>query len=271
MSTAALQRVYVRMLFDPELVARVYADIDAALTDEELSAKEKSWLVACDRRLFSADPLRRRRTLKGLLDEFKASAALAVSATKRLVVLDAFFSSTPFHRTIQHRGSLALAFAEYLISLEALDPRIPAVAAIERAIARARRGRISKKQPEPFDPDAAYGLASHAALATVPPNALSLMQAVEQVLFEISLAPVAALASDGPNLSHLPPLEPGSATLLATRGEDGNVSLEELPEGLAPLLQAAERVRVGADLDALASSAGASIRGLVSGGLLTRA
>ncbi len=56
MSHAQLQRVVVRMLHDPELVDRVYADPDAALADVDLTADERSWLVAPDRRSWATDP-----------------------------------------------------------------------------------------------------------------------------------------------------------------------------------------------------------------------
>lgn len=238
MSTTALQRVYVRMLFDPAFVARVHANPSAALEGAGLNERERGWLLACDRRLFTADPLRRRRTLKGLLEEYRASSALAVAAGRRLAVLDAFFSSECFHDSVQRRGSMALAYGDYLAGL-GLDPRVAPVSRIERAIAAARRGPVSARKVAAFDPVAAYRVAPHVALARVPSDALAAMQAVEQVLFEISLAPVCALAEDGPDLAAIPTIEGALVTLLAVRGEGDHVSLEELPHGLAALLAVA--------------------------------
>lgn len=274
MSTAALQRVYVRMLFDPTLVERVHTNVDLALQDVELTAQEKAWLLACDRRLFTADPLRPRRTLKGLLEEFKASSALAVNASSRLSVLDAYFASSHFYDAIQHRGSLALSFGDHLASLAHLDSRIPPVAAIEKAIATARRGLVSAKKVAPFDSASAYRLSPHVAIARVPSNALHVMQAVEQVLFEISLAPVAALADDGPNLDQIPAVHGDEVTLLAVRGEGDHVSLEELPEGLADLLALASRTTSGGHLLEAATQAGAdasTLDGLLQDRLLAMA
>ncbi len=257
MSAIALQRVYVRMLFDPSFVEAVFTAPGQALSDVDVTETERTWLLACDRRLFTADPLRRRRSLKALIDEFKGSSALVVSSTRRLATLDAFFSSKVFHDSIQHRRSMALAYADYLSSLAHLDARIGAVATLEGAMAAARRGRRSLKKPPTFDAAERYVTAPGVALAKVPRGTLPVLQAIEQVLFELSLTPVAALADDGPDLRDLPQIEAVSEFLLATRGEGENVSLEELPEGLGELLELARMPIDGAALNARAQSLGA--------------
>jgi hypothetical protein len=257
-SSRDLQRVHVRMLYDPALVDRVFIDADAALADVPLTADERKWLLACDRRLYTADPLRRRRSLKALLDEFKGSSALVVGATRRLADLDAFFSSALFHGCIQHRGSMAFAFADHLASFAPRDPRIAAVAALERALAAARRGRIPLKSSGTLADDARYVLAPHVAPVTLPASTLAVLQAVEQVLFEISLAPVAALADDGPNLAAVPKLADGPPErLLAVRGEADHVGLEEAPEELVRLLEGARQPLAGRHLRDLARALGA--------------
>ena len=43
MSSAAVQRVVVRMLHDPALVEAVYADAEAALAGLDLSDQERAW------------------------------------------------------------------------------------------------------------------------------------------------------------------------------------------------------------------------------------
>ncbi|MFM2152356.1 MAG: hypothetical protein RL199_791 [Pseudomonadota bacterium] len=256
MSTQALQRLYIRCLFDSSLHVRLRQDGRDAAGDADVTDAELGWLLACDPRLFTADAMRPRRSLKALLDEFKASSALAVAATGRLAALDGFFASATFHEAIQDRGSLALAYGTFLASLASHDPRIGAVAAIERALAKARRGR-PPAAPRRFEPSRSYRLAGHVGLATVPSNALAVMQAVEQVLFEIALAPVAALASDGPRLDRVPTLASGDAvTLLAVRGEGDHAALEELPEALAALLSMAGAPVTGAALVECAASLG---------------
>ncbi len=266
MSASGLQRVYVRMLFDPAFVDAVHRDPAEALSGTDVTEVERGWLLACDRRLFTADPLRRRRSLKGLVDEFKGSSALVVARTRKLATLDAFFSSPLFHGVIQQRGSMALAYADYLGTLATLDPRIAAVATLEGAMARARRGRApTPKRVDAFDEKEHYALSPHVALARVPGGTLAVLQGVEQLLFELSLTPVAALAEDGPNTSALPEIDGSQMErYLATRGEGDQVGLEELPEELTLLLEMAAVSIRGAALRARAEALGAD-RGLLEG------
>jgi hypothetical protein len=106
----------------------------------------------------------------------------------------------------------------------------------------------------------------------VPANTLAVMQAVEQVLFEIALAPVAALASDGPRLDGVPALVTSeSVTLLAVRGDGDHAALEELPDALAELLASARSPAVGATLVEQAVHLGGDadvVAGCVRDGLL---
>lgn len=243
MSHRELQRVVVRMLFDPALVDAVYRDAAAALAGVDLTDEERASLTHSDRRRWMADPLRRKRSLKALLDEFKGASALAVAATGRVATLDAFFSSSAFHDCIQTRGSLAMAYAAYLQALGSVDPRITAVARLEAAVASARRGRMPTGPARPFDLSALYVRSSHASPVLLPAGTLEVLQAVEQVLFEISLAPVAALADDGPSLAHVPLLgEADAQALLAERsGEGDHVGLSEATAALVRLLHSADR------------------------------
>jgi hypothetical protein len=143
MSHRTLERVYVRMLFDPAFVAAVYADADAALAGLDLGEDERAHLVAVDRRAWGHDPLRRYRTLRTLAEEFKASTTLALGATRSLASLDAYFSSEEFHAAVQGRGSLALSFADFLERLVAergiAEPQLGDVIRLERMLARCRR------------------------------------------------------------------------------------------------------------------------------------
>lgn len=277
MSAAALQRVVVRLLHDPSFVARVYDDPAAALADVDLTADERRWLVSTDRRRFSADPLRPRRVLRALLDEFRASSALLVQSTRRLATLEHFFGSPEFHRTIQHRGSLAGAFAAYLRTFP-LEPRALAVLALEEALAVARRGRIPSRAAHRLSPDVRYVLSTHVAPLEVPAGALAVFQAVEQVLFELSLNPLAALADDGPDLLTLPALGTGAESYLAELGPDGQARLGESSPALVALLVDARTPRPGEallerarTLGADAAEAGPLLQGLVDDALLVPA
>src|SRR5438105_2578944 len=143
MSYHALQRLVVRLLFDDELVAALYSNPDSVLVDLDLSHSERAQLLAVDRRVWRYDPLRRRRTLRTLVEEFKVSTTLVLSETRSLALLDRFFSSSYFHQSVQQRGSMGLAFAQYLEDLYRRDqskvPQLPDILRLETTLARCRR------------------------------------------------------------------------------------------------------------------------------------
>ena len=116
MSAIALQRVVVRMLFDPTFRDRVYADPMMVLSDVDLTPEERQWLITPDPRAYGVDVHRRSRALTGLLEEYPVAGALAVRCAQGLQRLYGFFAATVFHQCIQQRGSLADAFGVYLAS-----------------------------------------------------------------------------------------------------------------------------------------------------------
>lgn len=229
MSHHALERVYVRMLFDPAFVDRVYADPRAALLGIELTDAERDNLVAVDRRAWGHDPLRRYRTLRTLSDEFKATTTLVLAATRSLGSLDAFFSSDEFHQTVQGRGLLALAFGDYvarLVAERALDsPQIPEVLRLEAMLARCRRELESAKRAgargTADDPDARIGLAPGHAVDRFNANVVAAVNVAERYLFEVGLMPAVALCEDAPRLDRLPEVSSEPAYLLALPGAAG--------------------------------------------------
>ncbi|MES2641826.1 MAG: hypothetical protein V4850_20205 [Myxococcota bacterium] len=124
MTPPDLQRVVVRMLYDPALVERIYGGAPV----EGLDPAARAHLTRVDRRAWATDPYRRARTLQALLEEFPASAAeVGVSG------LDRFFGERAFHAAIQARGSLAEAFGAWIA------PMAGPVAEIERAVVAVRR------------------------------------------------------------------------------------------------------------------------------------
>jgi hypothetical protein len=149
MSGRALYRVMVRMLYDPPFATAVYVDPEPALAGVDLTAAERVWLRRADRRAWGTDPLRRSRSLAGLMEEFPAASAMVVRRAREGTLrpepelLDAFFSSGTFHRMIQEGTSMVLAFGAYLEEPGhggvLADPRVRWVARIESAIARVRR------------------------------------------------------------------------------------------------------------------------------------
>ncbi len=111
MSYTALQRVVVRMLFDPPFIARVYADPERALTGVDLSPAERRWLVTPDRRAYGVDVYRRSRALAELLREFPVSAALIIRAGLGIARLDPYFSTAGFHARFRSAAPSAAASA----------------------------------------------------------------------------------------------------------------------------------------------------------------
>jgi len=143
MSHVALQRVMVRMLYDPEFTAKVLAGDERALDGAPLSAEERAWLREPDPRAWRVDPERPTRSLGVLLQQYPASVALAVRSAGGTAPLAAFFRSDRFHRAVQDRGSMALAFGEHLAALTEAgtlrDRRVLAMARLEQAIVRLHR------------------------------------------------------------------------------------------------------------------------------------
>jgi len=123
------------MLFDPTLVAAVYADADTALRDEDVTSVERSWLTAIDPRRWRADPHRQARALHGLVQEFPVSAAV-YRRTAPLDTLLRYFSSSDFHACIMTGDSLAVVFGGWL--QKALGNAHP-VGALETMICARRR------------------------------------------------------------------------------------------------------------------------------------
>lgn len=253
-----LQRLVVRMLYDPGLVAAVYAGAPVAGLDE----RDRPLLTAVDRRAWGTDPYRRSRSLSALIEEYPASAALV--GVERL---DAFFSSEPFHACIQDRGSLALAFGDWL------SPLAGPMATLERAIASVRRPR-----PEPR-PDL-YATAAHIAPLSVPQGTLALYQDLRA---RLGPNPAATLVSktlrmEAPlRLDDLRrrPTGPEPEHLLVERDDAGEVGVGEASAALVALLEFAMKPRARAHLFTEARALGADpgeeaelIDGLCAEGLL---
>ncbi len=269
MSAGALQRVVVRMLYDPALVEAVYADAAAALADVPLTAAERAWLVAPDRRRWRADPHRRARTLQALLEEYPTAGARAARAFG-LGALDAFFSSPAFHGCVQQRGSLADTFGGFLA---ARGGAVGGLARVEQAVARVRRA-----PPRPDGPGPSAGpwrTAPWVEALFAPAGVLADRQAVLAVLEAHPADPLAALVD--PTVTLPAPAPPGDDRgLIVERAAAGEVAIGEGSEPLVRLL--AERAprdwpalraalcALGAEADEAAEVAA----DLVADGLLVR-
>lgn len=214
MSHHALQALLVRMLFDEELVTTVYANADQALAGIELTESERTQLLSVDRRAWRHDTLRRRRTLRTLVDEFKISTTIILAETRSLASLESYFSSQFFHHSIQQRGSLARGFAEFLLDGcqrgAWIAPQISDLVRLEAAIAGCRRTLArdavyeANELPANISDRARVKLAPGYDVASFQANVIEIIQHVERYLFELSLMPAMALCDDAPRLTGLP-------------------------------------------------------------------
>jgi len=157
MNHLALQRVMVRMLYDPTLVERVQSDPRAALPGVDLTDREFAWLKAPDPRAWTADPERGARSLTVIVQQYPASMAVAYRAAGSLDPFLDYFRNARFHRCIQTGGSMALEFADHLADLTGngivSDARVTPLARLEQAIARLQR--TAPARPPGRDPEAA--------------------------------------------------------------------------------------------------------------------
>jgi len=214
MSHHTLQKLVVRMLFDEEFVEEVYAAPDRTLARLDLTEAEQRQLLSIDRRAWRHDTLRRRRTLRTLVEEFKVSTTIILAETRSLASLEGFFSSQFFHRSVQERASMGLAFAEFLLDgcRQGMwkAPQIPDVVRLEAAIAECRRTLAREgnyeagETPATISDRARVKLAPGYDVAGFQANVIETIQRVEQYLFELSLMPAMALCDDAPRLSGLP-------------------------------------------------------------------
>lgn len=249
MSAAAVQRVIVRMLYDPALVELIYS---GGLLPE-LSFAERELITQTPRGAWGTDPYRRSRTLQALIEEYPVSAAVA-----GLGRLDAFFSSPNFHRAIQSRQRLVWAFATWL------EPLAGPVVVLERAVAEARRDRPRRLAGGMMV--RAPGIRS----VSVPVGALARFEAIRASL---GRDPVATLTRAGP--VPLGAFGPETEWVLTERQADGAISLGTCAEALGMLLAYAGAPRAQEDLLAEAGRLGADpgeeaevVEGLIAEGLL---
>ena len=206
----------VRMLFDEEFVEEVYDAPERALAGLDLTEAERSQLIGVDRRAWRHDPLRRRRTLRTLVEEYKVSTTIILAETRSLASLERFFSSRFFHKSVEERASMGLAFAEFLLDGYRTEswkaPQIPDIVRLEAAIAGCRRtlareGTLAGDLPATISDRTRVRLAPGYDVAGFQANVIATIQRVEQYLFELSLMPAMALCDDAPRLPALPEVD----------------------------------------------------------------
>jgi hypothetical protein len=163
-----------------------------------------------------------------------------------------FFAAPEFHAAVQHRGSLADAFGVHL-GRGASDPRVVALATLERAIAEVRRARA----PAVRTRTARLALTPVARVLRLPAGTLDL---------------AAGLRGGGPHAG----LGTGEEAVLVLRAfPEDEVTLEALEPELAALLERAASGATPAELRAVARLHGADageddeiLDALVADGLL---
>ncbi len=143
-NVVAVQRVLVRMMFDPAFVDAVYGDDPSARFDVPLDAESRRWVRSVDRRAFGVDRYRRSRSLHDLLLKFTLFAAHYLRGYGDVAKLQAFFASAGFHCGMQRGESLSELFARYLDGCVPADAReLRDLLALEATMARARGYRCS--------------------------------------------------------------------------------------------------------------------------------
>jgi hypothetical protein len=211
-SHLALRRVVIRLLHDPVFAAALATDPEHALAGVDLTATERAWVTAPPPAAWRTDPARPARVLAALAEEYPATMAVAASYG------GGFFQSPEFHTAVQERGSLALAFGDYLVrapiaAARVLAPLERAVAVVRRAAASAADGAVVRVRLSP-----------RARVFYVPAGALDLLAAIRA--------------------GHAPGAwGPEEEPVLVVAPLAGEVTLESLEPALAALLlRAAEGV-----------------------------
>lgn len=269
MSHLALQHVIVRMLYDPAFVARVYEDPAAATRGCDLTDDERTWLVRADRRAWGVDPLRRARSMAGLIEEFPVTCARLVralgvgSASERL---DRYFSSAGFHHDLQNGATLSESFGHWLAGQEAMmgvdAATVLAEHPIEHAIVRARRSFGSPADdlgPEElaWAPGVDLAIARDGAVQSFA-SALGALRHHPKGLQDAVLDAGYALVD--------PPPRSAAEIGVLVLGQTGDVGLETVSAELATILEVCRRPVAFDDLCRHAMKVGAAVedvRGLV--------
>ena len=198
MNHRALQRALVIAQYDPEVRFEALAEEVPAGAAAALGAAELAELARLDRRGLRTDPLRRRRLLRTLAEEYKASTTLLLAETRSLGGVETFFVGPAFRAAVLGDSPLAVAFGAFLAEAarHATTPQLRGVVALEWTRAASRRSARTACRPD-------VSLAPGVAVLAVDASVLPAVQAVERYLFEVGLMPQVALCDDAPRL---PPL-----------------------------------------------------------------
>lgn len=235
-----LQRALVQVMYDPPRLEalRQEAPVPAA---PALPAPERAALLGIDGRALRIDPLRRRKTLRPLVEELQLSCTAALAERRSLSWLeDGFFTSASFHAAIADDTPLTLALADFL--LEACragalhSAALPDLVRYEEALARARRADLLAPSTVAVTPRALVQRAPGVSGLSFARDVIAVVQQVETFLFELSLMPQAWLCEDAPRLQLRD--STGDERYLLIHPAEGGPALTALDAGLCALLGA---------------------------------
>ena len=295
MSRLALQRVMVRMFFDPDFATRVVADPAGALPNDMLTTEERAWLARPDARAWRADPDRPLRALAVLGQEYPSAAALAVASGGGAARVRRFFATDGFAKVVMERGSMAAAFGDFLAGLVEIGVvparRVPPHARLAQTVVLLRRrnpGALDRTAPEPngrgtaLTPESPrFRLAAGKALHRAPAGTADLRDEIHDLLVRSGRELTQAIFEPGlpaPRTRvHASRTEP---LLLEIVPDDGPrmkrpVGVAEITEELNTVLAYAAEPRTPAELAAEVERLGADpgegeeiIAGLIEEGVL---
>ena len=243
--TRALQRTLFRMQMDPGFAGRVFAREEAAVASTGLGEADLGLLLAADPVAVRAD--RDGKRVRQMLGNVAAEFALSLAAARDPdELLAGFPASDEFHRAIAEDGSLPLSFGERVRSRAGEAPLPAALAALELALAHARRA----PRPVPPPADGEVVLAPWAHLVDLPrgthARAMELRSALDagRPVAAILAAGLPAAESDGALETLLVVADPAKA---GNRHRLPDVHVEE---ARGPVLRLLRRARLALDAEA---------------------
>lgn len=252
MTPAQLQRMCVRMHFDPALTDAVYRDGRDPILNVALSARARALLTAPRRARWSCDPYRRARRVRGMMGRFLTATAWFVHV-ESAQALEHFFASVDFHAAVHRRASINLAFGTWL-GAHARDATARALALLETALESARLDHVTP--PRPPGVSTMWRLCAGVRCLSVAEGASERMHAIRTQLTDVAgpdtdprdIALGGAWTPRG-----LAPVRSPPAPLLIHANPAGEVSVSHISEPLFDLLEAVARDGGTASLTAVAA------------------
>lgn len=167
-----MQRTLFRMQHDPGFAARLRARDAEAASSTGLSALDLAQLLSASAAAITADAGGKRRAqfLRNVSSEHALTVSRALSGADPLL-LESFTASHRFHDAIREDLRLPIAFGLHACERAAQsgDPLLAALASMELAMARARRGPFMR----PEAPPDGFVLGPRADVLTLPEGSIA--------------------------------------------------------------------------------------------------